>query len=125
MIQVPTQQAGIGELLGSRRTERILIHENASFLKALQAVSLFFFFAKSFEWLAITLVGFIWQDNRLLVPFQSFVSIPPTVLCNKLLYLLFKKRGPDFYMTVPLGFEIFFVRQASVRSSCLDNTSIS
>ena len=46
VIQVPTQQAGIGELLGSRRTERILIHENASFLDSLQAVSLFFLFLR-------------------------------------------------------------------------------
>ena len=41
MIPVATQQAGIGELLGSRRTKRILIHENDSFLKSLQAVSPF------------------------------------------------------------------------------------
>jgi hypothetical protein len=59
------------------------------------------------------------------VPFQSFASVPLTVLCAKLIYLLFKKRGPDFYMTVPPGFEILFVRLHSVRSSCLDNTSIS
>ena len=69
MIQVPTQQAGIGELLGSRRTERILIHENASFLNSLQAVSLFFFFAKSFEWLAISFVGSVSQYARFLAPF--------------------------------------------------------
>jgi hypothetical protein len=86
---------------------------------------MFFFFAKSFEWLAITLVGFIWQDSRFLVPFQSFALVRRTVLCNKLLYLLFKKRGPNFHMTVPPGFEILFVRQPSVRSSCLGDTSIS